>query len=81
MRFYLSSFKLGDRPDELVRLMSNNKNIAYIPNACDYTNVNWDKRNDWEKKDIESLENLGFITTYLDLKDYFGKTDKLKKKA
>lgn len=33
MKFYLSSFLLGDRPEELRRLMSDNIEIAYIPNA------------------------------------------------
>ncbi len=80
MKFYLSSFRLGDKSKELFRLMPNNKKIAYIPNACDYTNIDWDKKNKWEKLDIESLENLGLNVEYLDLKEYFGKTDKLRKK-
>jgi dipeptidase E len=80
MKFYLSSFKLGNKIEELIRLMPENKRIGYIPNACDYTNVDLDKKNKSKKLDIESLENLGFIVEYLDLKDYFGKTDKLRKK-
>ncbi len=80
MKFYLSSFRLGDKPVELVRLMPENKKIAYIPNACDYTNVDWDKRNKWEKLDMESLRELGLSVEYLDLKEYFGKTDQLRKK-
>lgn len=39
MKFYLSSFTLGDKSNDLIRLMPENKKIAYIPNACDYTNV------------------------------------------
>ena len=80
MKFYLSSFRLGDKPNELVRLMPDNKKIAYIPNACDYTDIDWDKKNKWEKLDIESLENLGLIVEYLDLKKYFGKKDKLRRR-
>jgi len=79
MKFYLSSFKLGDKPSELSRLMGKKRKIAYIPNACDYTNVDWDRRNNWEKQDIQSLKDLGLSVEYLDLKKYFGKTDQLRK--
>jgi len=80
MKFYLSSFKLGDKSAELIRLMSENKKIAFIPNAGDYSGVDKDKRNKWEKEDIESLEKLGLSVEYLDLKDFFGKVDYLRKK-
>ena len=80
MKFYLSSFGLGNKSKELTRLMSKNKKIAYIPNACDYTEVDWDKRNSWEKLDINNLENIGLNVKYLDLKNYFGKTEELRKK-
>ena len=50
MKLYLSSFKLGEKSSELVRLMSDDKKIAYIPNACDYTKVDWDRRNSWNEK-------------------------------
>jgi dipeptidase E len=80
MKFYLSSFKLGDKSNKLVRLMSDNKKSAYIPNACDYTNVDWNKKNKWEAMDIKSLEDLGLKVEYLDLKDYFGKIDELRNK-
>ena len=80
MKFYLSSFELGDKPSELVRLMLKNKKIAYIPNACDYTNVDWDKRNSRNEKDMQLLRELGLKVGYLDLKNYFGKTNELRKK-
>ena len=80
MKFYLSSFKLGDKSVELARLMGKNKKIAYIPNACDYTKVDWDRRNNWEKQDMQSLKDLGLSVEYLDLKKYFGKTNQLRKK-
>lgn len=80
MKFYLSSFKLGDKSAELVRLMGKNKKIAYIPNACDYTKVDWDRRTNWEKQDMQSLNDLGLSVEYLDLKKYFGKTNQLRKK-
>ena len=80
MKFYLSSFKLGDKGADLARMLSHNKNIAYIPNACDYTNINREKKTAWEKKDMTSLEDLWLTVTYLDLKNFFGKTTDLRKK-
>ncbi|MBL7206170.1 MAG: Type 1 glutamine amidotransferase-like domain-containing protein [Candidatus Aenigmarchaeota archaeon] len=80
MKFYLSSFKLGSKSAELVKLMSENKKIAYIPNACDYTNVDWDRRNKSERIDIESLKKLGLSVEIIDLKKYFSETAQLKKK-
>jgi dipeptidase E len=79
MKFYLSSFKIGDKSSELARLMAENKRIAYIPNAGDYTNAS-PKRKDWEKSDMESLQNIGLTVEYLDLQKFFGKTESLRKK-
>ncbi len=76
----MSSFKLGDKSSDLVRLMSENKRIAYIPNACDYTKVDWDRRNSWNEKDMQSLRDIGLEVEYLDLKDYFGKEKELRNK-
>ena len=58
MKFYLSSFKLGDKGSNLANMLSHNKKIAYIPNACDYTHIDRDKKNTWENKDMASLEEL-----------------------
>jgi len=80
MKFYLSSFRLGSKAGELVRLMSGNKKIAYIPNAGDFSNIDCAKKSKWEKLDIKSLEKLGLIVEYLDLKDFFGRADELRKK-
>ncbi|MCP4404966.1 MAG: type 1 glutamine amidotransferase-like domain-containing protein [bacterium] len=79
MKFYLSSFHLGDQSAQLVRFMAHNKHIAYIPNACDYTNVDWERRDAAEKFDMESLEHIGLTVEYLDLQEYFGRTDDLRK--
>ena len=79
MKFYLSSFRLGNQSAELVRFMAKNKRIAYIPNACDYTNRNWEQKHAAEQFDMESLENIGLTVEYLDLHTYFGRTDALRK--
>ncbi len=80
MKFYLSSFKLGNLSDELIKLMPDNKKIGYIPNAGDYTNTNLEKRNSWEKSDMQSLRDLGLTVEYLNLMEYFGNINDLRNK-
>ena len=79
MKFYLSSFTLGNRSAEFVRLMPKDKKMAYIPNAGDSTNVDWEQKKTWEQSDMESLEHIGLLVEYLDLHAYFGRTDALRK--
>lgn len=82
MKFYLSSFNLWDKSKELFRLISDTKKnkIAYIANACDYTNVDLDRKNKKDKEDMDSLKKIGLKVEYLDLKNYFNKTHELRKK-
>ena len=80
MKFYLSSFKVGNNSKEFVRMMTHDKNIGYVPNACDYTNVDIKRRNEVNSSDMAELKNLGLNVELLDLKDYFSKIDKLRKK-
>lgn len=82
MKFYLSSYKLGNEVNKLKELMStSNGKIGYIPNACDYTNVDIDRRNETNKNNMAELCDLGLNVEFLDLKDYFGKIDELRKKV
>ncbi|HTY82468.1 MAG TPA: Type 1 glutamine amidotransferase-like domain-containing protein [Dehalococcoidales bacterium] len=80
MKFYLSSFKLGNNPKELARMMAPGKEIGYIPNACDYSNVDPDRTKEGTNNDIAGLSNLGLSVQLLDLREYFGKKKKLKNK-
>jgi len=80
MRFYLSSYGLGDKSEDLFDMMGVNRTIGYIPNACDYTNADIKKKNDRDVSDMRELHDLGLFVEYLDLKVYFGKTDELRKK-
>ena len=80
MKFYLSSFKLGTHSKELVRIMEPAKKIGYVPNACDYTNINVERRYQVNVSDMADLMSLGLDVQLLDLKDYFRQTDKLRKK-
>jgi dipeptidase E len=80
MKFYLSSFKLGDKANELARLVRGNRRIGYIPNACDYTKVDVKRRDEGNQRDMAALKELGLSAEFLDLKDYFGKTNALRMK-
>jgi dipeptidase E len=70
MKYYLSSFRIGNNIDEFKKLFPNNKNTAYISNALDFADGQ-----DWVKKftqtDINLLNNLGLKTERFDLKKYF----------
>ncbi len=80
MKFYLSSFRLGTKSEELARLMANNRIIGYIPNACDYSEVDINLRNENDKRDMDELGSLGLKVEVLDLRDYFGQVDSLRER-
>ncbi len=76
---YLSSFRLGDHPEELVKLFGINRKIAVIANATD------DLQNKEERalkvaREIEWLNALGLEADEVDLRDYFNKPEKLKER-
>lgn len=78
MKLYLSSDRLGNAPEKLVELVSNNKNVAVIANAMDF--VENLEREESVKREIEDLRNLGLFPEEIDLRDYFGKQKELSKK-
>jgi dipeptidase E len=80
MKFYLSSFKLGDRANELAGMAVSNKRIGYVPNAGDYTNADLVRKSETNNNDMTGLRKLGLEVQLLDLKEYFGKIDELRKK-
>lgn len=71
MKLYLSSYKLGDDPQELVRIAPTRR-LLYVSNALDWSD-DLVRREKSELSDIESLESLGFEVVHLDLRDYFDK--------
>ncbi|MFA5644111.1 MAG: Type 1 glutamine amidotransferase-like domain-containing protein [Patescibacteria group bacterium] len=77
MKFYLSSYKIGPKTDKLKELTLNKK-IGYIPNALDY--VESEARGESNFKNLKDLVDLGIDVQMLDLKNYFGKKEELKKK-
>ncbi len=80
MKLYLSSYKVGDEPEKLTALFSNNKNVGYVPNALDFTKADVERRKGHIEKDMQSLEQIGLHPVLLDLKEYFEKKEILKTK-
>lgn len=74
MRLFLSSFGLSNDPSALVDLAGPERRAAVIVNALDNFP---DARSRWLSEQTESLSNLGFDVTELDLRDYFGATPEL----
>jgi dipeptidase E len=76
MRLYLSSFDLGDRPEELVALIGTGRRAAVIVNALD--NFPRD-RAAWLTDQTNKLAHLGLRVTELDLRRYFGASEELRR--
>jgi dipeptidase E len=76
MRLYLSSYGLGNQPEEMVPLIGGKKRTAIIMNAQD--NALLEARAERLQREIENLTSLGLQPEELDLRNYFGKTEELK---
>ncbi len=78
MRLFLSSYKLGNKPDELVKLVGDkNKSAAVIINAGDLATPQ--ERKEGTQRQIDSLAELGFFPEEVDLRNYFNKPEELEK--
>jgi dipeptidase E len=77
MRLYLSSFRNGNRPDELLKLLGEGRRTAVIFNAADYKS-DADRATGYIEE-AERLKNIGLEPTEIDLRHYFAKPDGLKK--
>lgn len=68
MKLYLSSFRLGNRPDDL-RDMVAGRTLGFIPNALDHlAEAERAKQNDLAQAEVREL---GLDVVRLDLRDYF----------
>jgi dipeptidase E len=74
MRLYLSSFDLGDQPEELVALCGTGRRAAIIVNALDNFPG---PRSSWLKRQTDKIANLGFRVAELDLRDFFANARRL----
>jgi dipeptidase E len=75
MRMYLSSFKLGNRPEALQELVGGNRRAAIIMNALDNFP---EQRAQWLRAQNGALTDLGFSVSELDLRAYFGRENDLR---
>ncbi len=71
MRLYLSSFRLGNRPEEMIKLLSEKKRTAVIANATDYKTK--EDRDQSVKRELNDLMSLSLEPEELDLRLYLGK--------
>ncbi len=79
MKYYLSSYEIGNETEKLKTLVPKGK-IGYIPNAKDFTGADPERRAKRSANDMGSLRKLDLEVEMLNLQDYFGKRDELKKK-
>ncbi len=77
MKFYLSSYKIGNETGKL-RELTKGKKIGFIPNALDH--VEPTKRKESNEKNMKDLLDLGIDVVMLDLKEFFGKKEILKRR-
>lgn len=75
MRMYLSSFRMGERPERLVELLHAPAPAAVIANAID--GASDDVRREGVERELEALAELGLDAEGLDLRDYFGASERL----
>lgn len=81
MKYYLSSYKLGNEIEKLKELVSKTSGkFAYIPNARDFTTTDPQRKQFNIEEDMEQLKQVDVKIELLDLKDYFGKREELRQK-
>ncbi len=80
MKFYLSSYKIGNEVERLKKMIPENNKVALIANALDcFDDIK--RREEVQKAQCLELNNLGMRAEVLDLRKFFGKKEELKKKA
>ena len=78
MKYYLSSYKIGNKETKLLQMTEGgNKKVAFINNALDFA-TDAARRSRSDETDIADLEYLGFQVDLFDLKKYFDQKDKLE---
>lgn len=76
MRLYLSSYGLGNKPEEMLPLIGQNKHTAVIVNAQD--NVSPENRSERLQREVNNLTGLGLKPEEIDLRNYFDKPGELR---
>lgn len=70
---------MGDKPEQLAELLGDNKKVAVISNALDFS-TDLARREQSQKREFDDLKSIGLDAEELDLRLYFGKQGELKKK-
>jgi dipeptidase E len=71
VRLYLSSFRLGDHPEHLVRLVGPGARVAAISNAADPVDAHTEAgRREAVRAELDALESLGLTADALDLRNF-----------
>lgn len=79
MKLYLSSYKIGNKSDELKKWISEHGNkICLIPNSRDIY-PDSERKTKGINEDVEELAQIGFAVTVISLKDYFNNKEELNK--
>lgn len=76
MRLYLSSYRLGNKPEELVKLLKGKRRTALIFNAADEKTPA--DRAESVEREFDDLRSLGLEPVEVDLREYFGKAEALE---
>ena len=80
MKLYLSSYRIGNRSEELRSWIKKHDNkILVIPNALDIY-LDSKRKNDGILEKCQDLENIGFKVEILDLRNYFSNNELLREK-
>ena len=79
MKYYLSSYKFGNEVEKLKTMLPAGSRIAQINNSRDFSWANAKIREKYQNDEVAQLNKLGFAAEALDLKEYFGKEDSLKR--
>lgn len=79
MKFYLSSYKIGNEAAALQKLLGG-KTVGFIPNAGDFAKADPAISERIRKEDTAALNELGIDVEYLDLRTYFGAQESLREK-
>ena len=71
MKLYLSSYKVGNKTEELRKwIIEHGNKICLIPNSRDIY-PEGERKSNGIQADVNELTDLGFDVTVISLKDYF----------
>lgn len=77
MKLYLSSFRLGESPEQLARLANGQGPVAFISNALDFF-TDLEKKNAVIARGIADLKEIGLESHPIDLREYFDSPERLR---